>query len=91
MRSALIRYWYASSISVENEVIRASETDLIVPIPGGTSRVRGLGVVEVRRDTQSILKIITFIAFGTISIFSMSFALISNWNTDFIVVEKPLI
>ena len=35
----LIRNWDANSISIEDPVFGASETDLVVPIPGGASGI----------------------------------------------------
>jgi hypothetical protein len=46
MSSALVRNWNAFLVSIENPVLGAAEADLVIPVPGGTSRISRLGIVE---------------------------------------------
>ena len=46
MGSAVIRDSDASTISIEDPVLGASQADLVIPIPGGASRVGGFHVVS---------------------------------------------
>ena len=87
--SALIRNGNADLVGVEDPVFRASKADLIVPVPSGTSGVRGVSVVESREETSTILEVITLIAGQTVSIAVRSGALIRNGHTDFVGVKEP--
>ena len=64
---------------------------MVVPVPNTTSNISGSGVVRVRKDALPFFKVISFVAFGTISILAMSFALVRDSNTDFFSVEDPSI
>jgi hypothetical protein len=46
MGSALIRNGDANVVSIEDPLVRASEADLVEPVPSSASSVRGIGVVE---------------------------------------------
>ena len=59
MSLALVGDGHADLVSIEGPVLGAGEADLVVPVPGGASRVSGLGVVEVREEALSILKIVS--------------------------------
>ena len=90
MSFALIRDGDANLISIEDPSIRAFKANLVRPIPGSTSKVSGFGVVEVREDTLSFLKVISLEAFSAVTVFGMSFALIGNGNADFVSIEDPV-
>ena len=62
---------------------------MVVPVPGSTSKVDRLHSVALGVKTLSIFQIISLVAFVTISVFSMSFALVRNGNTNVIRVESP--
>ena len=62
MRFALIRDGNANFVSIEDPVFGAGEADLVVPVPGGASGVGGLGIVEVREDTDSVFQVISLVA-----------------------------
>ena len=49
----------ADSVSIEGPLSGAGEADLLVPVPGSTSGVGGLGVVEVREDALSFLEVVS--------------------------------
>jgi len=86
---ALIRNWHTDVVSVENPSVGASKADLVVPVPSSTSRVSGLGVVEVRENALSFLEVVALVARGTVSVGSVGHALIRNWHTDVVSVENP--
>ena len=60
-----------------------------VPVPGTTSGIGGLGVVEVREDALSFLEVVSLVARGTVSVGSMSLALIRNGGTNIFSIENP--
>ena len=62
---------------------------MVVPVPGSTSKVDRLHSVALGVKTLSIFQIISLVAFVTISVFSMSFAVVRNGNTNVIRVESP--
>ena len=46
MRGALVRNGNTNIISIEDPLVRASEADLVEPVPSSASSISGLGVVE---------------------------------------------
>ena len=74
---------------VENPVVRALKTDLLVPVPGSTSYIRDL--LNGCLAAFSVLKIVTFIARLTSSKIIESSALIRDWDTNSILVEDPVV
>ena len=72
----MVRNWNTDSISVEDPVVRASEADLVIPIPIFASKVRRFGVIGVREDTFSFFEVISFIARRAVSVFKVFFAVI---------------
>ena len=87
---ALVRNCDAHFVSIESPALRAGETDLVVPVPGGAATVSGLGVVEVREETSAIDKVVSLEAGGTMSSFVVSLALIGNWDAHLIGVKGPM-
>ncbi|CAM6002533.1 unnamed protein product [Sphagnum balticum] len=59
---ALVRNGDASFLGIEDPIFGASETDLIVPIPGSTAEIGGVGIIRGREDTRSAVKIVSLIA-----------------------------
>ena len=86
---ALVGDGHADLVSIEGPVLGAGEADLVVPVPGGASRVSGLGVVEVREKTESVGEVIALEAFSAVTVHGMSLALIGDGHTDFICIEEP--
>jgi hypothetical protein len=86
---ALIRYWDTDIIAVENPVVWALKTDLLVPVPWGASNVRNL--LNRGKDTFSIYKVIALIATNTCSTSIESIALVWNFNTNSFVIEYPVV
>lgn len=46
MSSTLVRDGDADTVGVEGVFFRASQTDLVIPVPGGTADIRGFSVIE---------------------------------------------
>jgi hypothetical protein len=90
-RSTLIGDGGADLVGVEDPVLGAGETDLIVPIPGGTSGISGLGVVRRREYTGSVLKIISLEAGQAGSLVVVGSTLIGNGHTDIVSIENPVL
>jgi hypothetical protein len=63
---------------------------LVVPIPGSTSGISRLGVVERGENTGSFFEIVSLEAGKASPIISVSFTLIGYWNTFFISIENPI-
>ena len=75
---------------IEEPSVRAFQTNLIFPIPGSATEISRTGIVEVREDTLSFLKIIPFIARSTISTLSINaLAKIRRGDANFFVIEYP--
>ena len=91
--STLVGNGDADSVFVEEPVSRASEADLVIPVPGGTSEVGGSGVVGGRKDTLTVNEVITFVASGTVSVFIVRSTLIRNNDTSgsFFVKDPSII
>lgn len=64
----MVRDGHADLVGIEGPSLRAGQTNLVVPIPSGTARVSGLGVIERRENTSSILKIVALEASQAVSI-----------------------
>lgn len=62
---------------------------MVVPVPGSTSRVSGLGIIGQREEAFSILEVISLVAGHTVSLLVIAGTLISNWHTDVVLVEGP--
>ena len=56
---AEIGNWDTNFLGIENPSVGAGEADLLVPVPGSTSGIGGLGVVEVREDALSFLEVVS--------------------------------
>ena len=80
---------HANFVGVEGPVLGAGEADLVVPVPGGASRVSGLGVVEVREDTLSFSKIVSLETLSAETSGVMSLALVGDRHADLVGVENP--
>ena len=76
---------------VEDPSFGASQADLVVPVPGGASRVSGLGVVEVREKTESVGEVIALEAFSAVTVHGMSLALVGDRHADLVGVEGPVL
>ena len=87
---ALVRNCDAHFVSIESPALRAGETDLVVPVPGGAATVSGFGVVEIREEASTIDKVVSLEAGGTMSSFVVSLALIGNWDAHLIGVKGPM-
>jgi len=74
---------------VEDPSFGPSQADLVVPVPGGASRVSRLGVVEVRENALTLLEIVTLETFSTITAHVMSLALVGDGHADLVGVENP--
>ena len=74
---------------VEDPSFGASQADLVVPVPGGASRVSGLGVVEVREETLSFSKIVSLETLSAETSGVMSLALVGDRHADLVGVENP--
>jgi hypothetical protein len=64
---------------------------LVVPVPGGASGVRGLGVVGFREEALAVAQVVTLEARSAVSIISVSLALVGNGDTDAVRVEDPAV
>ena len=89
MSSALIRNGNADFVSIEGPLLGAGKTDLIVPIPGGASRIGGLGIVEGGESTDSVFEIVALETGQTETCGIGSLALVADGSTDLFVVEDP--
>ena len=76
---------------VEDPSFGASQADLVVPVPGGASRVSRLGVVEVRENALTLLEIVTLETFSTITAHVMSLALVGDGHADLVSIEGPVL
>jgi hypothetical protein len=85
----LIRDGYTLFILIKDPVLRASKAHLVIPVPGSTARIGGLGIVEVREDTGSFLKIITLEASQAFAIIFVRSALVRNRHADLLGIESP--
>ena len=56
---ALVRDGHANLVSVEGPSVRAGEADLVVPVPGSASQVRGLGSVSRGEDALSLNEVVS--------------------------------
>ena len=59
MFSALIRDGDADVVSIEDPSVRAGQANSVVPVPGGTSKIRRLNVVVSREDTGSVDEVVS--------------------------------
>ena len=84
---ALIGHGHAYLVYVEVPVLGAGQADLVVPVPGGTPKVRWTGVVEIREHTGAVLEVIALEAGSAVSIIVVALALIRNNGTDLVGVE----
>ena len=89
MSSTLVRNSNTYSFVVENPSIGAGKADLLVPVPGSTSKVHRLNIIRYRVKTLSVNEVISLVASGTVTIFSVCSALISNWYAYSISIEGP--
>ena len=80
---------HADLVSVEGPVLGAGEANLVVPVPFSTTRISGLGVVEVREKTESVSEVIALEALGAVTVHGMSLALIGDGHTDLVSIEEP--
>jgi hypothetical protein len=85
----LVRDGHALFISVEHPLVRASQADLVVPVPGSTAEVGRLGVVGGAEDASSVAEVVTLEASGTVTVGGMSFALIRDSDALLVSVENP--
>jgi aspartate carbamoyltransferase regulatory subunit len=88
---ALVGDGHANLVSIEGPVLGAGEADLVVPVPGGASRVSGLGVVEVREEALSILKIVSLETFSAETSGVVSLALVGDGHADLVSIEGPVL
>ena len=77
------------TVSILDPVLGASEADLIVPIPGGTSEVSGLHVVGFREDAFSFNEVVSLVASSAVTIFGVFSALVRDGNTNFVSIKDP--
>jgi hypothetical protein len=63
---------------------------LVVPVPGGTARISGLGIIEGREDTCSVFKVVSLKAGKAVSVLIRSGTLIRDRHTLLIVIEDPV-
>ena len=59
MFSALIRNGDADVVSIEDPSVRAGQANSVVPVPGGTSKIRRLNVVVSREHTGSVDEVVS--------------------------------
>ena len=90
MSSALIRDGHADIFSVSEIVLRASKTFLIVPVPFATADAAGVGSVESREDTLTVVQFVSFVARGAFTFFVVSSTLVRNGDADSVIVEEPV-
>jgi len=76
-------------VSVEEPSLRAGKTDLVLPVPTGTTDVSGVGIVEIREKTGSFLKVVAAVARQTVSVRVRTGALIRNRNALLFGIEEP--
>lgn len=77
-------------VGIEEPSVRAFQANLIFPIPSTATKISRTGIVEVREDTLSFLKIIPFITRSTISTLSINaLAKIRRGDANFFVIEYP--
>jgi len=91
MSGALVRNGNTNTISILYPSVRANKADSVVPIPSSTAKISRMSSVISRVDTGSILKIITFVAGQTITVVTMSRAVIVDSNTNSVTIENPLV
>jgi hypothetical protein len=89
MSLALVGDGHADLVGVEGPVLGAGEANLVVPVPFSTTRISGLGVVEVREKTESVSEVIALEALGAVTVHGMSLALIGDGHTDLVSIEEP--
>jgi len=85
----LVRDRDTKSVFVEDPVVGALKTCLLVPVPGGTANVRDL--LDGGKLASSFVKVITFIARLTGSSVIEGSALIRNRDTNVVIVEHPIV
>ena len=90
MSFALVRDGHADVIGIEGPIFGADQALLIVPVPGSTSEVGGLGIVEVGEDTFAFLEVVSLEAFSAVSVHSVGFTLIRDGHADVIGIEDPI-
>ena len=56
---ALVRNSDTDFVRVEDPSVRAGEADLVVPVPGSASQVRGLGSVSRGEDALSLNEVVS--------------------------------
>ena len=55
----MVRYGDTSLVRIKDPVLGTDKTNLVSPVPGSATKISGLGVVEVREEALSILKIVS--------------------------------
>ena len=91
MRSTVVRDRHADFISVEDPLFRAGEADLVVPVPGGASRVSGFHVIRGREDASSVDEVVSLEAGEAVTVLGVSGALVSNGNTSAVGILEPVL
>ena len=86
---ALVRNRHADSVVVEDPVIRALDTNLLVPVPGGTADIRNF--LDGGEDTGTIDEVVSLVASNAGTLLVVSVALIRDWDTDTVVVQDPVV
>ena len=89
VRGALIGNGGADIVGVEDPSVGAGEADLVVPVPGSTSGIGGVLMVEVREDTSTIFQVVSLETGQAKSFVVVRSALIGNGNTNFVIIEHP--
>ena len=86
---ALVGYWHANLVSVEDPVGRALKAKLLVPVPSSAADIGNL--LSGSEDTFSVVQVVSSIARKTSASAIESVALIRDRNTYFIGIENPIV
>ena len=85
----MVRDRHAFAHLVEDPVVGASQTSMVLPVPGSTSLISRL--LDGCKFTGSVDKVIANIAGNAGSKFIESFALVRDRDTDSLAVEDPVV
>lgn len=86
---ALIGNRHTDVVAVEDPVVGALKTSLLVPVPGGASDIGNL--LNGGEDALSVVQVIANITAEAGSVAIKGVALIRNGNTDFVSIEYPVV
>ena len=90
MGNTMVRDSNADTVSVEDPLVRASKADLVVPIPGGATSIRRLGIIESRENAGTFNKVVSLEAGQAVTVLSVRGALVRNGNANFVSIEDPI-